>query len=327
MNKTIDEINKYHEGRPSLPRPHLGASLIGHKCERFLWLSFRWAVREKFEGRLLRLFRRGQNEEATIIKDLRSIGVDIRSSQDKVDFGKHFGGSVDGIIYSGLPEMPNEKFVAEFKTHSKKSFDDLEKNGLQKSKPLHYAQVQTYLAGLKFKHGFYLAVCKDDDRIYTEIVEFDKEFANKLINKAHTITMSDRMPPPLTTDPTYFECRFCPAHTLCHKTKMTTEVNCRTCAHFTVKEDNFRCERWDDNVPLTAQYAGCDSHVLHPDLVPYQFKPYTDEWSAIYVINGKDVVNGESGFKSGEIIANPDECAEPSEFTKELRETMGARIV
>ena len=24
-------------------RPHLGASEIGHECDRYLWLSFRWA--------------------------------------------------------------------------------------------------------------------------------------------------------------------------------------------------------------------------------------------------------------------------------------------
>ena len=144
IENTVTLIDKYHESRQEPPRFHLGGSLIGHKCERYLWLSFRWAVIEKFEGRLLRLFRRGQLEETQIIKDLRSIGVDIRSTQDKVDFGKHFSGSVDGIIYSGLSES-NKKHVAEFKTHSRKSFDDLESKGLEKSKPMHYAQMQVYM--------------------------------------------------------------------------------------------------------------------------------------------------------------------------------------
>ena len=31
-----------------LPRTHLGISQVGHPCERYLWLSFRWPVIEKF---------------------------------------------------------------------------------------------------------------------------------------------------------------------------------------------------------------------------------------------------------------------------------------
>ena len=42
----------------------VGASSIGHKCERYLWYQFRWFFREKFNGRMLRLFDRGHREEA-----------------------------------------------------------------------------------------------------------------------------------------------------------------------------------------------------------------------------------------------------------------------
>lgn len=325
---TQNMIDEYHASKQELPRGHLGASLIGHKCERYLWLSFRWAVTEKFEGRILRLFRRGQNEEITIIKDLRDIGVDIRSSQQRVDFSGHFSGSVDGIIYSGLPESPNKKHLAEFKTHSKKSFDDLEKNGLEKSKPVHYAQMQIYMLGLKIDRGFYMAICKDDDRIYTERIKLDEVFANKLVEKAHRIVNSEGMPPPLSTDPTWFECKFCPAHDFCHGSKVTKNVNCRTCAHATpVEAGEWHCARHDGNVPLEYQYQGCESHVIHPDLVPYQFKYGRDEWHAMYVIDGKDVENGEHGYHSTEILANPVECANPSDMTKALREDMGGRLV
>ena len=55
-------INAAHEAAQEPPRPHMGCSLIGDPCERKLWLSFRWAVVERFDGRILRLFRRGQHE-------------------------------------------------------------------------------------------------------------------------------------------------------------------------------------------------------------------------------------------------------------------------
>ena len=68
-------IDEHHASQPDEPRGHLGCSLLGHPCERWLWLSFRWAVKEKFQGRILRLFRRGNNEENIIISDLEAIGV------------------------------------------------------------------------------------------------------------------------------------------------------------------------------------------------------------------------------------------------------------
>lgn len=325
---TVNLINKFHEDKSEKPRPHLGCSMIGHNCERWLWLSFRWAVIPKFEGRLLRLFRRGHEEEKFVIKDLRSIGVDVRGTQTHVDFGKHVSGSLDGVIMDGLPESPNKKHVLEIKTFSKKTFDDLVKNGVEKSKPLHYAQMQVYMLGTKLDRAFYYAICKDNDEVYTERVRLDKKFAEKMVDKGHRITMSEGMPPPLSIDPSWYECKFCDAHSFCHKTKTTTEANCRTCAHVTPMEDStWHCSRWDATIPLDAQYNGCDSHVLHPELVPYEFRYGKDEWHAVYIINDREVVNGADGFKSTEILANPDECANPSEMTKVLRDEMGGRLV
>lgn len=50
----------YEDEAESGHRPHLGASLIGHHCERYLWLVFRWAKAKKFAGRMYRLFGTGQ---------------------------------------------------------------------------------------------------------------------------------------------------------------------------------------------------------------------------------------------------------------------------
>ena len=208
-------IDKAHESRQEKPRPHMGCSMLGHPCDRYLWLSFRWAVVEKFKGRILRLFRRGQLEENTITQDLRAIGIDIRSTggaQSKVDFGCHVSGSIDGVIYHGVPEALNKKHIAEFKTHSKKSFDDLGKQGVEKSKPMHFVQMQVYMLGTQIDRALYLAINKDNDEIYTERVRLDKPLAEKYVERGKRIALSDRMPPPLSTDPTYFMCKFCPAY-------------------------------------------------------------------------------------------------------------------
>lgn len=329
-------IDKHHEAHAEPPRPHMGCSQLGHPCDRWLWLSFRWAVQPTFPGRILRLFRRGQNEEATIISDLRAIGLDIRNNtgrnQARVDFGCHVSGSIDAIVESGVPEAPKARHIAEFKTHSLKSFNALEKDGVEKAKPEHFMQMQLYMHGTDIQRALYVAVCKDDDRIYTERVKYDNAVAEKFVARGQRLALDDRMPPPISTDPSWYQCKFCDAHEFCHSTKTTKHVNCRTCAHSTAKADStWRCERHDaDGIPVEFQREACDSHVLHPDLVPWEMKEGLDQWTAVYVIEGKDVANGEGDahvYTSKEILANPKMCSMGDEYVESLRQEFGGRIV
>ena len=328
-------VDKHHESQAEPPRGHMGCSQLGHACDRWLWLSFRWAVQPKFPGRILRLFRRGQMEEATIVSDLRAIGLDVRGSgkqQTRVDFGCHVSGSIDAIIESGVPEAPKKRHIAEFKTHSAKSFADLEKKGVADSKPEHWVQMQLYMHGTKVDRALYLAVCKDDDRIYTERINYDQEAAEKAVERGHRLALSDRMPPPISTDPSWYQCKFCDAHEFCHQSKTTKHVNCRTCAHSTAtKASEWHCVRWDAVVPLEAQHTGCEGHVLHPDLVPWQRKDGPDEFTAVYEIDGVNLANGdpeqEGVFGSKELLANAAACASGDDFIAEMRKDFGGRIV
>lgn len=61
------------------PRTHLGASLIGHECSRYLWYVFRWCVNEEFSGRMYRLFERGHLEEMRFVKWLEGIGCRVET--------------------------------------------------------------------------------------------------------------------------------------------------------------------------------------------------------------------------------------------------------
>lgn len=323
-------IDKAHEARQEKPRPHMGCSQLGHHCERWLWLSFRWAVVEQFPGRIMRLFRRGQNEEMTIISDLRSIGVHVSGTQRRVNFSSHVSGSLDGIG-KGVPGAPKTEHVLEFKTHSRKSFDELEKNGVAKSKPQHFTQCQVYMHGTDLKRALYVAVCKDDDRIYTERLEYDREHAMKAIERGQRIALTDNLPPPISTDPSWYQCKICPAHEFCHKTNTTQQVNCRTCAHTTPLSDStWHCAKWDDVIPTDAQYVGCESHVLHPDLVPWKRLEGPSEWVALYEIDGQAIANGEPGegvYGSKELLANTEACVQADPTLMQLRGEWNGRIV
>ena len=342
MHTIANLIDQAHEARVEKPRPHMGASTLGHPCERWLWLSFRWAVQPRFSGRVLRLFRRGQMEEATIVSDLRAIGMDIRStgsSQSRVDFGCHVSGSIDGIIETGVPDAPAKRHIAEFKTHSRKSFDNLVKNGVEKSKPMHYVQMQIYMAGKEIDRALYFAVCKDDDSIYTERVRYDKAIAEKAIERGKRIALDDRMPPPLSTDPSWYQCKWCDAAAFCHTTRLTQHANCRTCTHSTPLPDStWRCERYQaDGIPLEHQRTGCECHVLHPDLVPWQLDAdLSTATDAAWRIERDGVThivrNGEPDarvYASSEILADLNAIIALSDDggVTAIRTQMGGRII
>ena len=299
-------IDRYYEEHREQPRAHLGLSLLGHHCDRWIWLSFRWAVIEPFPGRILRLFRRGQREEETIVRDLRAAGIVIHSTcldddgQSRVDFGCHVSGSIDGIIESGVPGAEKTRHIAEFKTHSLKSFNEMRNKGVQEAKRQHWWQMQGYMYGKRIERALYVAVCKDNDEMYTERVPLQKDAAEALIERGHRLALAERIPEPISADPTWFKCKFCAGWDFCFGSKCTKEVNCRTCAHVTpCRNSSWRCARFHNSV-LTPddQILGCENHVLHPDLVPWQNKGCDKEGCAKYIINGKEVLNGPPRYWS-----------------------------
>lgn len=318
--RTHSTINAINDTMPNgKPRLHFGISGLGNPCDRWLWINFRWAVIQKFSGRMLRLFRRGQDEEDVMIADLRRAGVDIINCgkhQQFLNFGCHIGGSPDGLILSGLVESPRKVHVAEFKTHGDKSFRDLEKKGVKESKPMHHTQMNCYMYGhgLEMVNGkltyidkkavhdaYYHAVNKNDDHLYGERVKLDTLKAETDLARGKRIVLNPRMPEPMTgASPDWYKCQWCPAYDLCFGNKKP-EVNCRTCIHSTPMENStWFCERYNDTIPqdVDVQLAGCRAHVIHPDLVPdMKFQEY-DQWNCRY--DGK--INGEKGVSTMELL-------------------------
>jgi hypothetical protein len=331
IQNLIDEAYAQKTRSEEKTRPHMGISMIGHPCERWMWLSFRWAVKEEFNGRMYRLFNRGHREEDVLISLLEMIGVEFSGQQAHVDFGFHVSGSADGVIERGVPGALQTRHVAEFKTHSLKSFNDVAAKGVLMSKPMHYAQMQGYMHGMFINRALYVAICKDDDRIYTERVHYDKKFAERLVERAQRVATADRIPEPISTDPSWYQCKFCPAHSFCHEKKPTKHVNCRTCAFSTAeKNSTWTCERHDaSEIPVDFQLKGCDDHVLHPDMVPWKVLQTQNQWTICYVIDGNVVENGTPDaaiFSSREILANAKGCAD--ETVKEIRRMWkGAEVV
>lgn len=324
-------IDKHYEDHPDNPRPHLGCSMLGHPCDRYLWLSFRWAVSERLPGRMTRLFQRGHREEESALKNLALIGITVHSKQKHVDFGAHVSGSIDGLL-DKVPSAPFERHLFECKTYNKKSFNELEKKGVREARPVHYIQMQVYMHGTKTKKAVYYAVCKDDDRLHIEIIDYDQHEALAAIERGHAIALSKRMPEPISANPEWYQCKMCAMHEFCHQTQTTKNVNCRTCRNATPQENStWQCGLHPhEPIPYHHQLEGCDSHVLHFDLVPYTCSWDADTGVATFTTSRGTVRNGHPApdvYTSKEILADPTLCSANDDFVAALRTGLSARIV
>lgn len=279
LHQTVQAIYGLYEAREAAAgghRAHLGASVIGHPCERHLWLHFRWAGREAFGGRMLRLFEAGRQFEPRIVAELRAVGVEVH---DVDEFGRqyrvsahggHFGGSLDGAAL-GLPEAPKTWHVLEFKTHSDKSFTELLAKGVKDAKPMHWVQMQVYMGLTGMDRAMYLAENKNTSALHQERVHADPvEFA-KIMARAERVITAAEPPPRISTDPAWFQCKLCAFHELCHGDQ-APEVNCRTCAHATPEMDGqarWSCAHYKSDMGDADQRSSstCPSHRYIPILL------------------------------------------------------------
>lgn len=323
-------------------RPHLGASIIGQPCERKIWYTFRWAKQSNHEARILRLFARGQREESSLTSLLRQAGVQVvdvdRTTGDQFQFsdiGGHFGGSMDGAC-TGLQEHPEEWFVLEFKTHGKKSFDDLSKKFLKEAKPEHYDQMQCYMHWTGMCQGLYVAVCKDDDRLHLEIVKSDPARADSLIAKAQRIIESQDPPERMSQDSSYYLCKWCDYASICHESSVPLPT-CRSCCHSTpeMKGDaTWSCSKHKSNLDINKQKKGCESHLFIPSLLgkfgevldaslPENWVQYENKVSGSLFKNGIPT----DCFSSHEIFMVENKGALTEESVMQLRKEFDARLV
>lgn len=265
-------------------RSHLGASLIGRECPRELWYKFHWVKKSEFNGRMHRLFNRGHLEEPRMLALLKMIGcsvwhVDDTGKQFRVTGYKgHFGGGMDGVV-RGIPEMPNENLLAEFKTHNDKSFQKVKNSGVREAKFEHFVQMTIYMGKNGLRWGLYMATNKNDDEIYCELVPFDQETFDRFNTRAIYIIDEENPPPRINTSPSWYKCKFCDEAPVCHGVEQP-DRNCRTCINSRPIEDGvWVCESpkmrqraesqgWEDPIELTKQdqLRACDYYEVHPGI-------------------------------------------------------------
>jgi hypothetical protein len=242
-------------------RKHLGASIIGRSCARQIWYMFRWAKKEDFEARMLRLFGRGHKEENAFILLLQNAGIKVWEVNEKnkheyrVSYSDgHGGGTPDGVL-RGVPDIPAGEFcLAEYKTHNEKSFNKLLEDGLVKAKYTHFVQMQIYMCMMGLSYGLYCAVCKNDDRLFFEVVRCDPQVGNRFIHRTEQIVNTQVPPPKINQSPGWWECKFCTFLDICHH-HGDVDKNCRTCDFGSVGPNStWLCEKGHVEI---AEQQGC----------------------------------------------------------------------
>lgn len=208
------------------------------------------------------------------VAEAKRHGIELKQWR-VLDVGGHFGGSLDGLANADFEVLDRwggripagEEFLTEFKTHNTKSFCALvaEKTlkpmecGVKNAKPVHWFQMQVYMHKRGLRFALYMAVNKNDDDLYAEVVEYDPSIGPMLLQKAGTIIGAPKPLPRISNSPAWFECKFCDFNKICHYGE-PMERNCRTCVNSVpLVEGQWGCNLWQSFIPSDAQRVGCDS--------------------------------------------------------------------
>lgn len=220
-------------------RVHLGLSEIGQDCVRAAWYSFRKIHKKQFPPRLLRLFQRGHREEFFFIHMLKAVGIKIYEIDPKTgkqfkvtDFENHLQGSMDTVARDVDLLYSNSKkpFLVEYKTYNDKRFQKLKKEGLKKSDPKYWGQVQGYMGyERRLKGTLFCAVNKNDDEIYFEWVDFNEQDFQHMKDRAEEVLNAKVPPVRLSNRKSFWKCKMCDFKEHCFNAKVRSDVSCRSC--------------------------------------------------------------------------------------------------
>lgn len=252
-------------------RSHFGLSGVGRKCDRDLWYGWRWASTKQFPARIIRIFNRGHREEASFLAMLEMIGVHIHfegeDGQDRVSaVGGHVGSALDGTLY-GIPDLPTEWVLGEFKTSGTKPFCKIVAEGVKVAKPEHYAQMQTCMKLRGIHWCLYMVVNKNDDDIHAELIRYDQAEADHKLDRAARLVFAPTPPAKISNDPSDFDCRYCDRLQICHYGAPALR-NCRTCKHSVPDPGGtWGCALHNLTLDKAKQKAGCDDFAMIDELV------------------------------------------------------------
>ena len=273
-----------------IPRPHLGASVIGDTCQRKIFYSFRWATPRLIEFKGHAAINDGHRGEIIVAEMLRATPniqlwtVDPSDPQKQIGFlDRHFGGSLDGVI-KGLQEAPVTPHVWENKVVNETKFKKLdalrlsdEKSALENWDENYYGQAQVLMKHLHLSRHFLTVATPGVRDIISVRTDYNPVVAERLTAVAHKLSTDDDAPPRISARADWYECKFCNHSDVCHN-GAHPQRNCRTCARVTPMADGtWVCSIQSKTLTFDDQVKGCENHRFNPSMLKDEFEKLEDD--------------------------------------------------
>lgn len=214
--KLIDESivknnNKEH-------RAYVGASMIGHACERYIYLNLIGQEGLPFTAKQLRTFEIGKQLEKMILNYIEQAGFKlkpVRYNHCQDELISDFKGTCDGI----LQLSDTSDCILELKTAKNAEFQKFVNQGLKIWNQQYYAQCHAYMGMKNINRCLFVVINKDSSEWYSEWIEFDEILYTELQAKAVHILNQTEIPPKINENPCYWICQNCKFKDYCHKPK------------------------------------------------------------------------------------------------------------
>jgi hypothetical protein len=212
-----DAIERAAATAAELPRPYLGASIVGHDCLRRI--QFDWWCKPELAARTREIFDRGHYFEDRSRRHLMAAGFKF-VPPEALAFAATSGtlrGHADGIIIAG-PELlgayPIYPLIWEHKCLNAKGWREVERDGLEKKHSHYLAQVSLYQAYLNIANPALFTITNADTCEWLHFfVPFNAERAQLWSDRAVNIieaTRAGELLPRAYDDPSDWRCRMCP---------------------------------------------------------------------------------------------------------------------
>jgi hypothetical protein len=223
INTTINAaIERAAATTAELPRPYLGASILGHECARRV--QFDWWVKRELSARTREIFDRGHYFEERARRLLTMAGFKF-APPEALGFtavGGALRGHCDGIIIHGpnlLGAYVIYPLIWECKCLKATSYREIERDGLEKKHSNYLAQVALYQAYLNITNPALFTVTNADTCEWLHFfVPFDAERAQMWSDRAANIiaaTRAGELLPRGFDDPEKWPCKQCPHRERC----------------------------------------------------------------------------------------------------------------
>jgi hypothetical protein len=218
-----DAIERAAAARAELPRPYLGASIVGDECMRKV--QYAWWCKPVLSSRVRDIFDRGHYFEDVARQHLIAAGFKF-APPAALEFSVmdgNFKGHADGIIFDGPNPLNgayfNFPFLWECKCLNAKNYRAIERDGLEKAFPKYAAQVALYQNFLEVMNPALFSVVNADscERLHFW-VPFNAEHVQYWIDRIETIieaTRAGELLPRAFSDPQDWHCVVCEHKTRC----------------------------------------------------------------------------------------------------------------